>query len=93
MPDLPDPAFRRVLAGPEGGLNAVAIAPDGTWLATGSDLFSSRTVRIWDTASWTQKTAPAGVPACPQDLCDVQHEHPGAICTAQRDTVGISPTP
>ena len=34
----------------------MAITPDGTWLATGG----GRTVRIWDTASWTQKATLTG---------------------------------
>ncbi|MEV0724315.1 NB-ARC domain-containing protein [Micromonospora purpureochromogenes] len=44
LPDLPYPALRRTLAGHTGWVNAVAIARDGTWLASaGSD-----GVRIWD---------------------------------------------
>ena len=35
LPDLPDPALRRVLTGHTGHVTAVAIAPDGSWLATG----------------------------------------------------------
>ena len=53
MPDLPDRAFRQALTGHIGRMNTVAIAPDGTWLATASSV-GDETVRIWDTASWTQ---------------------------------------
>ena len=34
LPDLPDPALRRVLTGHQGWVEAVAIARDGSWLAT-----------------------------------------------------------
>jgi hypothetical protein len=44
LPDLPDSALQRVLTGHAGGVAAVAIAPDGTWLATAGD---DGTVRIW----------------------------------------------
>ncbi|MGW3954684.1 NB-ARC domain-containing protein, partial [Streptomyces sp. NPDC004752] len=55
-PDLPDPALQRVLIGHTSSVDAVAIAPDGTWLATvGED----DTVRIWDRASG-QQTATLG---------------------------------
>ena len=60
MPDLADPAFQRALTADGAWVSAMAIAPDGTWLATGTGTGTSgtgpvRTVRIWDTASWTQK--------------------------------------
>ena len=42
-PDLPSDALIRVLTGHDGTVYAVAIAPDGTWLATAS----GRTVRTW----------------------------------------------
>ncbi|WP_157180373.1 NB-ARC domain-containing protein [Protofrankia coriariae] len=45
-PDIPDPAILRPLAGHTGRVTALAIAPDGTWLATGS--YDDATVRIWD---------------------------------------------
>ena len=65
LPDLPHPALQRALTG-HTGLNvrpltgrvtAVAIAPDGTWLATGSD---DRTVRIWDPATGRQRATLTG---------------------------------
>ena len=45
LPDLPHPALRRTLTGHTSIVEAVAIAPDGTWLATASD---DQTVRIWE---------------------------------------------
>jgi WD40 repeat protein len=48
LPDLPDPALIRVLAGHTMELRAMAIAPDSTWLVTGSNDF---TARIWDVAT------------------------------------------
>ena len=44
-PDQPSEALIRVLTGHTGMVNAVVIAPDGSWLATAG---SDRTVRIWD---------------------------------------------
>ena len=46
--DQPDPALRRILAGHTNGVTAVAIAPDGTWLATASQ---DNSARIWDAAT------------------------------------------
>ena len=37
LPDLPHPALHRTLTGHTGSVAAVAVAPDGTWLATASD--------------------------------------------------------
>ena len=51
LPDLPDPALRRTLTGHTLAVKAVAIAPDGTWLATAG---SDRSVRIWDAATGAQ---------------------------------------
>ncbi|MFI9810229.1 NB-ARC domain-containing protein [Streptomyces sp. NPDC052301] len=51
LPDVPDSAQRRVLTGHTNGATAVAISPDGTWLATTSD---GGEVWIWDgTADFT----------------------------------------
>ena len=57
LPDLPDPALQRALTGHTGPVSAVAIAPDGTWLATGSD---DGTVRIWDPATGQQRATLTG---------------------------------
>jgi WD40 repeat protein len=46
-PDLPHPALRRTLTGRRNRVSAAAIAPDGTWLAAGSQ---DGTVRVWDAA-------------------------------------------
>ena len=48
LPDLPDSALRRALAGHDAAVRAVRIAPDGAWLATGAN---DGSIRIWDTAS------------------------------------------
>jgi WD40 repeat protein len=44
LPDLPHPALRRTLTGHTGRVDALVIAPDGSWLVTGSD----GTAQIWD---------------------------------------------
>ena len=49
LPDLPDPALRRVLTGHADQVDSVMIAPDGGWLASRS--FNDGTVRIWDPAT------------------------------------------
>ena len=41
-------ALRRELKGHTSGVNAVAVAPDGAWLASGSD---DKSVRVWDAAT------------------------------------------
>ncbi|MFC5250208.1 NB-ARC domain-containing protein, partial [Streptomyces nigrescens] len=51
LPDIFPPALQRTLTGDTGGIASVAVAPEGTWLATGSD---DGTVRIWDWASGTR---------------------------------------
>jgi WD40 repeat protein len=56
-PDLADPALQRVLTGHTSLLNAVAVAPDGRWLATAS---SDGTARIWDAATGQQRAVLAG---------------------------------
>ena len=57
LPDLPDPALRRTLAGHDRPVRAVAIAPDGTWLASAGD---DGSVRIWDPATGQQRAALVG---------------------------------
>jgi WD40 repeat protein len=47
-PDLTDPALRQVLAGHTDWVRGVAVAPDGTWLASVGD---DATLRIWDAAT------------------------------------------
>ena len=55
---LPEtPALHRVLTGHTARVEAVAIAPDGTWLATADQTGS---VRIWDTATGQQRAALTG---------------------------------
>ncbi|MFD8205942.1 NB-ARC domain-containing protein [Streptomyces sp. NPDC059695] len=46
--DLPHPALLRLLTGHTAMVSGVAIAPDGTWLATAS---KDGTVRVWDRAT------------------------------------------
>ena len=57
LPDLLDPALRRVLTGHDRQVNAVAAAPDGSRLATGS---SDGTVRIWDVATGQERAVLTG---------------------------------
>jgi len=52
VPDS-EPALRRVLIGHTRWVTAVAIAPDGTWLATTSH---DRTVRLWDAETGAHRT-------------------------------------
>ena len=57
LPDLPDPAFRRVLTRQNAKITTVAVSPDGTWLASGS---SDGTIRILDAAFGQQRTVLTG---------------------------------
>jgi len=57
LPDLPDPALRRALGDRHRPVRAVAIAPDGTRLASAGD---DRQVRIWNLATGQQRAALAG---------------------------------
>ena len=59
LPDLADPALRRVLTGNTGRVTAVAVAPDGSWLASGSD---DGTVRIWDVATGRERAVLKATP-------------------------------
>jgi WD40 repeat protein len=52
LPDLSDLALRRTLADHGAPVRAVAIAPDGTWLASGDE---GGSVRIWDPATGEQR--------------------------------------
>ncbi len=57
LPDLPDPAQRRTMSGHTDCVTGVAVAPDGTWLATGG---IDDTARIWDTATGQQRAILTG---------------------------------
>ena len=56
LPDLADPALRRVLTGGT-SLAAVAAAPDGSWLASGGH---DGAVRIWDVATGRERAKLTG---------------------------------
>ena len=49
LPDLPHPALSRVLTGHTNRVVALAVAPDGSWLATGG--YGGGEVQIWDPAT------------------------------------------
>ena len=57
LPDPADPVLRRVLTGHAEAVAAVAIAPDGSWLASGGD---DGTVRIWDAATGLEQAVLTG---------------------------------
>ena len=50
LPDLPDPAQSRALTGHTSGVLALAVAPNGSWLASAGD---GGEVLIWDLAAGT----------------------------------------
>ncbi|WP_326564776.1 NB-ARC domain-containing protein [Micromonospora peucetia] len=57
LPDVPHAASRRVLTGHTRPVNAVAITPDGTWLATSDD---DGVVRVWDAVTGAERTTLIG---------------------------------
>jgi hypothetical protein len=52
LPDLSHPALSRALTGHTRGVTALAVAPDGSWLASTDD---NGEVRIWDSATGTAR--------------------------------------
>ena len=56
-PDLPAPPLRRVIVGHTESVTAVAVAPDGTWIATGS---WDKTGRIWNPVTGRQRAVLTG---------------------------------
>jgi WD40 repeat protein len=50
--DLPTATVRAVLTGHTDAVRAVAVAPDGSWLATSGD---GDTVRVWDATDGVQR--------------------------------------
>ena len=57
LPDLSDSALQHVPTGHRGGTNAVAIAPDGHWMASAG---IDGLVRIWDPATGREQATLAG---------------------------------
>jgi WD40 repeat protein len=57
LPDPADLALRRVLTGHTKAVAAVAVAPDGSWLASGGDDW---TVRIWDVVTGRERATLKG---------------------------------
>jgi WD40 repeat protein len=57
LPDLPHPALRRTLTGHTSSVRAMAIAPDGSWLATAGN---EDTARIWDPVTGIQRHTLSG---------------------------------
>jgi WD40 repeat protein len=50
LPDLPHPALSRVLTGHIGGVSVLAVAPDGSWLASAD---ADGEIRTWDPTTGT----------------------------------------
>jgi WD40 repeat protein len=57
LPDSADPALRRVITGHTRAVPAVAVARDGSWLASAG---ADRVVRVWDAATGTQRAELTG---------------------------------
>jgi hypothetical protein len=51
LPDLPHPALHRTLSGHARGVQSLAVAPDGSWLAAAGGGFDEMSVRIWNPAT------------------------------------------
>ena len=65
LPDSPPPGLRRTIVCHQFGISAMAIAKDGSWVATagtppGEILLADTTVRIWNVASGILRTAMTG---------------------------------
>jgi WD40 repeat protein len=60
LPDLPHPALARMLTGHSDMVRALAVAPDGSWLASADATLAGGEVRIWDSVIGTAlHTSPA----------------------------------
>jgi WD40 repeat protein len=57
LPDQPDSALRRTLTSHSSWVNAMVIAPDGSWLAAGG---GDGRVRVWDTGTWQERAVLSG---------------------------------
>jgi WD40 repeat protein len=57
LPDLAHSALRRTLTGHDGGVFAVAVSPDSTWLVTGGQ---DGTARVWDTVTGRERMVLTG---------------------------------